>query len=143
MTGCILNWNSCTSASDTYHLTVLDIVEMDDIFTCFSLMVANIDTNLVATITLSVGLVPYKIILAVLSCPYWNTHTLDSLVTTRNISDMNIETKVREVFNIDSATWFAFLLSKFCHSYITAVAIVAKVRKPLITITTDNLVVVD
>ena len=106
-------------------------------------MVVNIDANLVATITLSVGLVPYKIILAVFSCPNWNTHTLDSLVTTRNISDMNVETKVREVFNTDSATWFAFLLSKFCHNYITAVAIVAEVRKPLVTITTDNLVVVD
>ena len=143
MASCILNWNSCTSASDTYHLTVLNIVEMDNVFTCFSLMVTNIDTNLVATITLSASLMPYKVVLAVFSCPNWNTHTLDSLVTTRNIGDMNIETKVREVFNIDSATWFAFLLSKFRHGYITAVAIVAEVRKPLITITTDNLVVVN
>ena len=143
MAGCILNWNSCASASDTYHLTVLNIVEMDNIFARFSLMVTNIDANLVATITLSVGLVPYKIILAVLSCPYWNTHTLDSLVTTRNISDMNVKTEVREVLNIDSTAWFAFLLSEFCHGYITAVAIVAEVRKPLVTITTDNLVVVD
>ena len=143
MTGCILNWNSCTSASDTYHLTVLDIVEMDDIFTCFSLMVANIDTNLVATITLSVSFVPYKIILTIFGCPNWNTHALDSLVTTRNIGDMNIETKVREIFNIDSATWFAFLLSKFSQGNITAVAIVAEVRKPLVTIATDNLVVVN
>ena len=143
MAGCILNWNSCASASDTYHFTILDIVEMDNIFARFSLMVTNIDTNLVATITLSVGLVPYKIILTVLSCPNWNTYALDSFITTRNISDMNIETKVREIFNIDSATWFAFLLSKFCHGYITAVAIVAEVRKPFITITTDNLVIVD
>ena len=143
MASCILNWNSFASASDTYHLTVLNIVEMDNVFACFRLMVANIDTNLVATITLSVGLVPYKIILAVLSCPYWNTHTLDSFITTRNISDMNIETEVREIFNIDSTAWFAFLLSEFCHGYITAVAIVTEVRKPLITITTDNLVVVD
>ena len=138
-----MNWNSCASASDTYHLTILDIVEMDNVFTCFSLMVTNIDTNLVATITLSVSLVPYKIILAVLSCPYWNTYALDSFISTRNISDMNIETEVREIFNIDSTTWFAFLLSKFRHGYITAVAIVAEVRKPLVTITTDNLVVVD
>ena len=143
MAGCILNWNGCASATDTYHLTVLDIIEMDNVFTCFSLMVTNIDTNLVATITLSASLVPYKVVLAVFGCPNWNTHTLDSLVSTRNISDMNVETKVREIFNINSATWFAFLLSKFCHSYITAVAIVAEIRKPLITITTDNLVVVD
>ena len=143
MSGCILNWNSCASATDTYHFTILNIVEMNNVFACFGLMVVNIDANLVATITLSVSFVPYKIILAVFSCPNWNTHTLDSLVTTRNISDMNVETKVREVFNTDSATWFAFLLSKFCHSYITAVAIVAEVRKPLVTITTDNLVVVD
>ena len=143
MAGCILNWNSCASASDTYHFTILDIVEMDNVFTCFSLMVTNIDTNLVATITLSVGLVPYKIILAVFGCPNWNTYALDSLITTRNISDMNVKTKVREIFNIDSTTWFAFLLSKFRHGYITAVAIVAEVRKPLVTITTDNLVVVD
>ena len=143
MASCILNWNSCASAPDTYQLTILNIVEMDDVFARFSLMVTNIDTNLVATITLSVGLVPYKVVLAVFGCPYWNTYTLDSLVTTRNIGDMNIETEVREVFNIDSATWFAFLLSKFCHSYITAVAIVAEVRKPLITITADNLVVVN
>ena len=143
MASCILNWNSCASASDTYHLTILDIIEMDNVFACFSLMVTNIDTNLVATITLSVSLVPYKIVLAVLSCPNWNTYALDSLVTTRNISDMNIETEVREVFNIDSTAWFAFLLSKFSHGYITAVAIVAEVRKPFITITTDNLVIVD
>ena len=143
MVGCILNWNSCTSSSDTYHLTILNIVEMDNVFTRFSLMVANIDANLVATITLSVSLVPYKVVLAVLSCPNWNTYTLDSLVTTRNISDMNVETKVREIFNIDSTAWFAFLLSKFSHGYITAIAIVAEIRKPLITITTDNLVVVD
>ena len=143
MAGCILNWNSCASASDTYHLTVLNIVEMYNVFTRFSLVVANIDTNLVATITLSVSLVPYKIILAVLSCPYWNTYALDSLITTRNISDMNIETKVRKIFNIDSTAWFAFLLSEFCHGYITSIAIVAEVRKPFITITTDNLVVVD
>ena len=141
--GCILNWNSCTSSSDTYHLTILNIVEMDNVFTRFSLVVANIDANLVATITLSVSLVPYKIILAVLSCPYWNTYSLNSLVTTRNISDMNVETKVREIFNIDSTTWFAFLLSQFSHGYITSIAIVAEVRKPLITITTDNLVIVD
>ena len=138
-----MNWNSCASASDTYHLTVLDIVEMDDVFACFGLMVTNIDTNLVATITLSASLVPYKIVLAVFSCPNWNTYALDSLVTTRNISDMNVKTEVREVFNIDSTAWFAFLLSKFSHGYITAVAIVAEVRKPLVTITTDNLVVVD
>ena len=138
-----MNRNSCASASDTYHLTILNIVEMDNVFTRFSLMVINIDTNLVATITLSVGLVPYKIVLAVFSCPNWNTHTLDSLVTTRNIGYMNIKTKVREIFNIDSTAWFAFLLSKFSHGYITAVAIVAEVRKPLITITTNNLVVVD
>ena len=138
-----MNWNSCASATDTYHLTVLNIVKMDNVFTRFGLMVTNIDTNLVATITLSVSLVPYQIVLAVLSCPNWNTHALDSLVATRNIGDMNIKTKVREIFNIDSTAWFAFLLSKFCHSYITAVAIVAEVRKPLITITTDNLVVVD
>ena len=138
-----MNWNSCTSSSDTYHLTILNIVEMDNVFTRFSLVVANIDANLVATITLSVSLVPYKIILAVLSCPYWNTYALDSLVATRNIGDMNVETKVREIFNIDSTAWFAFLLSQFRHGYITAVAIVAEVRKPLITITTDNLVVVD
>ena len=143
MAGCILNWNSCASASDTYHFTILDIVEMDNVFTCFSLMVTNIDTNLVATITLSVSLVPYKIILAVLSCPYWNTYALDSLVATRNISNMNVETKIREIFNIDSTAWFAFLLSKSSHGYITAVAIVAEVRKPFITITTDNLVIVD
>ena len=143
MAGCTLYWNSCASASNAYHLTILNIVEMDNVFACFSLMVTNIDTNLVATITLSVGLVPYKVVLAVFSCPNWNTYALNSLVTTRNIGDMNIETKVREVFNIDSATWFAFLLSKFCHSYITAVAIVAEVRKPLVTITTDNLVVVN
>ena len=143
MASCILNWNSCASTSDTYHLTVLNIVEMDNVFACFRLMVANIDTNLVATITLSVSLVPYQIVLAVLSCPNWNTHALDSLVATRNIGDMNIKTKVREIFNIDSTAWFAFLLSKFRHGYITAVAIVAEVRKPLITITTDNLVIVD
>ena len=143
MASCILNWNSCASASDTYHLTILNIIEMDNVFTCFSLMVTNVDTNLIATITLSASLVPYKIILTIFGCPNWNTHALDSLVTTRNISDMNVETKVREVFNTDSATWFAFLLSKFCHNYITAVAIVAEVRKPLITITTDNLVVVN
>ena len=143
MASCILNWNSCASASDTYHFTILDIVEMDNVFTCFSLMVTNIDTNLVATITLSVGLVPYKIILAVLSRPNWNTYALDSLITTRNISDMNVETKVREIFNIDSTAWFAFLLSKFSHCYITTVAIVAEVRKPLVTITTDNLIVID
>ena len=143
MAGCILNWNSCASASDTYHLTVLDIVEMNNVFACFRLMVTNIDTNLVATITLSVSLVPYQIVLAVLSCPNWNTYALNSLVTTRNISNMNVETKVREVFNIDSTAWFAFLLNKFRHGYITAVAIVAEVRKPLVTITTDNLVVVD
>ena len=106
-------------------------------------MVTNIDTNLIATISLSASLVPYKIILAVFGCPNWNTYTLDSLVTTRNISDMNVETKVREIFNIDSATWFDLLLSKFSHGNITAVAIVAEVRKPLITITTDNLVVVN
>ena len=138
-----MNWNSCASASDTYHLTVLDIVEMDNVFACFGLMVVNIDANLVATITLSASLVPYKIILAVFSCPNWNTYALDGLVTTRNIGDMNIETKVREIFNVNSTTWFAFLLSNFCHSYITAVAIVAEVRKPLVTITTDNLVIVD
>ena len=138
-----MNWNSCASASDTYHFTILDIVEMDNVFACFSLMVTNINANLVATITLSVSLVPYKVVLAVFGCPYWNTYTLDSLITTRNIRDMNIETEVREVFNIDSATWFTFLLSKFCHSYITAVAIVTEVRKPLVTITTDNLVIVD
>ena len=143
MAGCILNWNSCASATDTYHLTVLNIVKMDNVFTRFGLMVTNIDTNLVATITLSVSLVPYKIILTVLSCPNWNTDALDSLVATRNISDMNIKTKVREIFNIDSTAWFAFLLSKFCHSYITAVTIKAEVRKPLITITTDNLVIVN
>ena len=143
MASCILNWNSCTSASDTYHFTILDIVEMDNIFARFSLMVTNIDANLVATITLSVSLVPYKIVLTVLSCPNWNTYALDSFITTRNISDMNVKTKVREIFNIDSTTWFAFLLSKFRHGYITAVAIVAEVRKPLVTITTDNLVVVD
>ena len=143
MASCILNWNSCTSASDTYHFTILDIVEMDNVFTCFSLMVTNIDTNLVATITLSASLVPYKVVLAVFSCPNWNTYALNSLVTTRNISDMNVKTEVREVFNIDSTAWFAFLLSKFSHGYITAVAIVAEVRKPLVTITTDNLVVVD
>ena len=143
MAGCILNWNSCASASDTYHLTILNIVEMDNIFARFSLMVTNIDTNLVATITLSVSLVPYKIVLTVLSCPNWNTYALDSFITTRNISDMNVKTEVREVFNIDSTAWFAFLLSKFSHGYITAVAIVTEVRKPLITITTDNLVVVD
>ena len=143
MAGCILNWNSCTSASDTYHFTILDIVEMDNVFTCFSLMVTNIDTNLVATITLSVSLVPYKVVLAVFSCPNWNTYALNSLVTTRNISDMNVKTEVREVFNIDSTAWFAFLLSKFSHGYITSVAIVAEVRKPFITITTDNLVIVD
>ena len=143
MASCILNWNSCASASDTYHFTILDIVEMDNVFTCFSLMVTNIDTNLVATITLSASLVPYKVVLAVFSCPNWNTYALNSLVTTRNISDMNVKTEVREVFNIDSTAWFAFLLSKFSHGYITAVAIVTKVRKPLITITTDNLVVVD
>ena len=106
-------------------------------------MVTNIDTNPVATITLSASLVPYKVVLAVFSCPNWNTYALNSLVTTRNISDMNIETEVREILNIDSTTWFAFLLSKFRHGYITAVAIVAEVRKPLVTITTDNLVVVD
>ena len=138
-----MNWNSCASATDTYHLTVLNIVKMDNVFTRFSLMVINIDTNLVATITLSVSLVPYQIVLAVLSCPNWNTHALDSLVATRNIGDMNIKTKVREIFNIDSTAWFAFLLSKFCHSYITAVTIKAEVRKPLITITTDNLVIVN
>ena len=138
-----MNWNSCASASDTYHLTILNIVEMDDIFTRFSLMVTNIDTNLVATITLSVSLVPYKIVLTVLSCPNWNTYALDSFITTRNISDMNVETKVREIFNIDSTAWFAFLLSKFSHCYITTVAIVAEVRKPLVTITTDNLIVID
>ena len=138
-----MNWNSCASASDTYHLTVLNIVEMDNIFARFSLMVTNIDANLVATITLSVSLVPYKIVLTVLSCPNWNTYALDSFITTRNISDMNVKTKVREIFNIDSTAWFAFLLSKFSHGYITAVAIVAEVRKPLVTITTDNLVVVD
>ena len=138
-----MNWNSCASASDTYHLTVLDIVEMNNIFARFSLMVTNIDTNLVATITLSVSLVPYKIVLTVLSCPNWNTYALDSFVTTRNISDMNVKTEVREVFNIDSTAWFAFLLSKFSHGYITAVAIVTEVRKPLVTITTDNLVIVD
>ena len=138
-----MNWNSCASASDTYHLTVLDIVEMNNIFARFSLMVTNIDTNLVATITLSVSLVPYKIVLTVLSCPNWNTYALDSFVTTRNISDMNVKTEVREVFNIDSTAWFAFLLSKFSHGNITAVAIVAEVRKPLVTITTDNFVVVD
>ena len=143
MAGCILNWNSCASASDTYHFTILDIVEMDNVFTCFSLMVTNIDTNLVATIILSASLVPYKIVLTVLSCPNWNTYALDSFITTRNISDMNVKTKVREIFNIDSTAWFAFLLSKFRHGYITAVAIVAEVRKPLVTITTDNLVVVD
>ena len=143
MASCILNRNSCASASDTYHLTILNIVEMDNVFTRFSLMVINIDTNLVATITLSVSLVPYQIVLAVLSCPNWNTDALDSLVATRNISDMNIKTKVREIFNIDSTAWFAFLLSKFCHSYITAVTIKAEVRKPLITITTDNLVIVN
>ena len=143
MASCILNRNSCASASDTYHLTILNIVEMDNVFTRFSLMVINIDTNLVATITLSVSLVPYQIVLAVLSCPNWNTHALDSLVATRNIGDMNIKTKVREIFNIDSTAWFAFLLSKFCHSYITAVTIKAEVRKPLITITTDNLVIVN
>ena len=143
MAGCILNWNSCASATDTYHFTILNIVEMNNVFACFGLMVANIDANLVATITLSVSFVPYKIILAVFSCPNWNTHTLDSLVSTRNISDMNVETKVREIFNIDSATWFAFLLSKFSHGNITAVAIVAEVRKPLITIIADNLVVID
>ena len=138
-----MNWNSCASASDTYHLTVLDIVEMNNIFARFSLMVTNIDTNLVATITLSVSLVPYKIVLTVLSCPNWNTYALDSFITTRNISDMNVKTEVREVFNIDSTAWFAFLLSKFSHGYITAVAIVTEVRKPLVTITTDNLVIVD
>ena len=106
-------------------------------------MVTNIDTNLVATITLSVSLVPYKIVLTVLSCPNWNTYALDSFITTRNISDMNVKTEVREVFNIDSTAWFAFLLSKFSHGYITAVAIVTEVRKPLVTITTDNLVIVD
>ena len=143
MASCILNWNSCASASNTYHLTILNIVEMDNVFACFSLMITNIDANLVATITLSVSLVPYKIILAVLSCPYWNTYALDSFISTRNISDMNIETEVREIFNIDSTTWFAFLLSKFRHGYITAVAIVAEVRKPLVTITTDNLIVID
>ena len=141
--GCILNWNSCASASDTYHLTVLNIVKMDNVFACFRLMVTNIDTNLVATITLSVSLVPYQIVLAVLSCPNWNTDALDSLVATRNIGDMNIKTKVREIFNIDSTAWFAFLLSKFSHGYITSVAIVAEIRKPLVTITTDNLVIVD
>ena len=143
MAGCILNWNSCASATDTYHLTVLNIVKMDNVFACFRLMVTNIDTNLVATITLSVSLVPYQIVLAVFNCPNWNTDALDSLVATRNIGDMNIKTKVREIFNIDSTAWFAFLLSKFRHGYITAVAIVAEVRKPLITITTDNLVIVD
>ena len=143
MASCILNWNSCASASDTYHLTILNIVKMDNVFACFRLMVTNIDTNLVATITLSVSLVPYQIVLAVFSCPNWNTDALDSLVATRNIGDMNIKTKVREIFNIDSTAWFAFLLSEFCHGYITAVAIVAEVRKPFITITTDNLVVVD
>ena len=143
MASCILNWNSCASASDTYHFTILDIVEMDNVFTCFSLMVTNIDTNLVATITLSASLVPYKVVLAVFSCPNWNTYALNSLVTTRNISDMNVKTEVREVFNIDSTAWFAFLLSKFSHSYITSVTIVAEVRKPFITITTDNLVIVD
>ena len=143
MAGCTLYWNSCASASNAYHLTILNIVEMDNIFTCFSLMITNIDTNLVATITLSVGLVPYKVVLAILSCPYWNTHALDSLVTTRNIGDMNVETKIREIFNSDSTAWSAFSLSKFSHGYITAVTIVAEVRKPLITITTDNLVVVD
>ena len=143
MAGCTLYWNSCASASNAYHLTILNIVEMDNVFACFSLMVSNIDANLVATITLSVSLVPYKIILAVLSCPNRNTYTLNSFVPTRNISNMNVETEVREIFNIDSTTWFAFLLSKFSHSYITAVATVAEVRKPLITITTDNLVVVD
>ena len=106
-------------------------------------MIANIDANLVATITLSVSLMPYKVVLAVLSCPNWNTYALDSFITTRNISDMNVETEVREIFNIDSTTWFAFLLSQFRHGYITAVAIVAEVRKPLVTITTDNLVIVD
>ena len=143
MASCILNWNSCASASNTYHLTILNIVEMNNVFACFGLMVVNIDANLVATITLSVSLVPYKIVLAVFSCPYWNTYALDSLVTTSNISDMNVKTKVREIFNIDSTAWFAFLLSKFSHGYITAVAIVAEVRKPFITITTDNLVIVD
>ena len=143
MASCILNWNSCASAPDTYHLTVLDIVKMDNVFACFGLMVTNIDTNLIATITLSASLVPYKVVLAVLSCPYWNTYALNSLVSTRNISNMNIETKVREVFNIDSTDWFAFLLSKFSHGYITTVAIVTEVRKPFITITTDNLIVID
>ena len=143
MASCILNRNSCASATDTYHLTVLNIVKMDNVFACFRLMVANIDANLVATITLSVSLVPYKIVLAVLSCPNWNTYALDSFITTRNIGDMNVETKVREIFNIDSTAWFAFLLSKFRHGYITAIAIVAEIRKPLITITTDNLVIVD
>ena len=106
-------------------------------------MVTNIDTNPVATITLSASLVPYKVVLAVFSCPNWNTYALNSLVTTRNISDMNVKTEVREVFNIDSTAWFAFLLSKFSHCYITTVAIVAEVRKPLVTITTDNLIVID
>ena len=31
---------------DTYHFTILDIVEMDNVFTCFSLMVTNIERTL-------------------------------------------------------------------------------------------------
>jgi len=37
-----LYWNSCASASNAYHLTILNIVEMDNVFACFSLMVSKI-----------------------------------------------------------------------------------------------------
>ena len=47
--------------------------------------------NLVTSIWLFVGMIPYKIVLAILIWPDWNTHFLDCLATTWNIGNDNIK----------------------------------------------------
>ncbi len=99
-------------------------------------------TNIVATITLSVSLVPYKIVWPLWAVSNWNTYALDSFITTRFISGMRTS-KPLERFSILIVPRFAFLLSSLGHGYITAAAIVLRQCHCVNFITTDVVFVVD
>ena len=89
---CYLSFRDCgCSFGNISSFTIQHVVKMHRIGTSIALVAGFIYMNLVATVWLFISMVPSKVILTILIWPDWNTHFLNCLATTWNISYDNIK----------------------------------------------------
>ena len=145
---CYLRFRDCSFGfCDIGSLTIQHIVKMHRIATSIALMASCIYMNLVATVWLFVGMIPCKIVLAILIWPDWNTHFLDFFATTWNIGYDYIEA-IRSLVVDSKVTrntvflWFRLSSFQSRNIHISTCTTVANVRNPLVVIRSQDLVIV-